>query len=221
MRKSYKAIGCISLLGFVAWISLPNSTPFQHQRVSLEPGIPSPPPMAMNVSPKAVHGERKDKKPASQITEYKRIPADQGEKFYKYSQPDPFNAYPKTQISGRYAVINGLVASFQKSPSVIRSIGGLHFYEESQFQGGHVVVYDKSQEKYAMWSGELIIEASDKYIEELVEKFDLEVVSKSPGRIIFKAGPDFSLSTDLQSVEKSMGIDSLSLDLKYSKLMRQ
>lgn len=224
MKKKYKIIGYLSFLGFLAWIFFPNSIPTGQQKFSIKQEITSFSNMERKVTSKEVNEEGKflkDKKTIPRIMENKRIPANRRENFFKYSQSDPFDAYPKTLISRRYAVINGLVVSFQKTSSAIRSIGGLHYYEEGQFQEGHVVVYDKSQEKYAMWSGEVIIEASDKHLEELLGKFDMEVVSKSPGRIIIKAGPDFNLSTDLQSVEKSIGIDSLSLDLKYSKLMRQ
>lgn len=224
MKINYKIFGSLSILGFLAWIFFLTSTPPKQQQVSFKKEISNHPTISKNVTSKASNYESNQldiQKPASRSVENKRIPTNLGNKFYKYSQTDPFDVYPKTQITNKYAVVNGLVVSFQKTPSAIRSIGGLNYYEESQFQGGSLVVFDKSQEKYAMWSGEVIIEASEKNIEELLGKFDVELVSKTPGRIIIKAGPDFNLSTDINSIEKSTGIDSLSLDLKYSKLMRQ
>lgn len=224
MKKNYKIFGCLLIIGLLAWIFFPTSTPPKHQQVSIKKELSNHLTMSKNVTSKASYNDinKSDiQKPASRAVENKRVPANVGNKFFKYSQTDPFDVYPKTQISSKYAVVNGLLVSFQKTPSAIRSFGGLNFYEEGQFQGGNLVVFDKTQEKYAMWSGEVIIDTSEKNIEELLGKFDVELVSKTPGRIIIKAGPDFNLSTDINSIEKSTGIDSLSLDLKYSKLMRQ
>ncbi|MCM2349718.1 MAG: hypothetical protein NDI69_06835 [Bacteriovoracaceae bacterium] len=224
MTNNYKILGCLSILGILAWIFYPTSTPPKHQKISFKKEVSNQPMISTNVNSKDSdigNIRLAIQKPAEKATDSKRTPANIENKFFKYPLTDSFDVYPKTQISSKYAVVNGLVASFKKTSSAIRSIGGLYYYEEDQFQGGNVVVFDNYQEKYAMWSGEVIIEASEKNIEKLLGKFDVEIVSKTPGRMIFKAGPNFNLSTDINSIEKTNGVVSLSLDLKYSKLMRQ
>lgn len=165
---------------------------------------------------------KETKTPSSVLeTKSRRVPADFKRIFYKDHSSDPFISYPKVAISKKYEVVQGIVGSFQHNPESIRTLGGMYFYEDQRFQGGQVVIFDKTQEKYALWTGEIIIEAPDSVFEKIQSKFDLELIQKSPGRGIFKSGLNFNVNSDLRSIEILSEIESIQLDLKFSKLQRQ
>lgn len=123
----------------------------------------------------------------------------------------------------KYLLVKGLHASSKKfdQMKLVSFVNGIYYYDNPAEQMPENAVFDQNVETIGFWTGQILIEGSDKRNDEIQSKFDLEWIQEEAGRAIFQAGSRFSLLRDYPALISWTEPAEVRLNLSFSRAMRQ